>query len=147
MIGGGEIRQGRRVVLPKFVQSLGRRLTKGVPGTSRQLICGITDRLPRFQERREFIRRELTEALEVGTSGERADADERHRLGRRKMVANPGEQLNQVQLVEQVVLEPQNQLVVRLVAFDRGAPLPQVVGGIRRIVPAHAPMQVAGPAR
>ena len=45
------------------------------------------------------------------------------------MLANPGEQLNQVQLVEQVVLEPQNQLLVRLVAFDRDSPLPQVVHG------------------
>ena len=52
------------------------------------------------------------------------------------MVANPRQQLNEVQLVEQVVLEPKNQLVVRLVTFDRGAPLTQVVGGIERRIAA-----------
>ena len=130
-------------LLPQFVQRAGRRLPKRLPGTLRHLILSIADRLPRFQERREFAWCELAEAFEVGTSGERPDADERHRLRRRKMVANPGEQLNQVQLVEQVVFEPQNQLVVRLVTRDRGAPSPQVVDRIQ--VGSLRPASESGP--
>src|SRR5258705_6939870 len=60
--GWSEIRQDRRVVLPKFIQGFGRRLPKRVPGTSRYLIVWVTDRLSRVQQRREFVRGELTEA-------------------------------------------------------------------------------------
>src|SRR5439155_13761238 len=145
--GWSEIRQGRRIVLPKFVQSFGRGLTKRAPGTSRHLIVWITYRLPRFQKRRKFVRCEFTEALEVGTSRERPDADERHRLCRREIVANPRQQLNQVQLIEQVVLEPESQLVVRLVPLDHGAPLPRVVCEIqRRIAPRpRCPRKIGRP--
>jgi hypothetical protein len=64
-------------------------------------------------------------------SGERTDTHERHRFREREAFANPNEQLNQVQLIEQVVLKPQDQLVVRVVLFDRVSPLPEVVGGIQ----------------
>ena len=36
--------------------------------------------------------------------------------------ANPGQQLNEIELIEQVVLEPQHQLVVGILTFDRAAP-------------------------
>jgi hypothetical protein len=65
------------------------------------------------------------------------------------MIANPRKQLNQVLLVEQVVLEPQNQLLVRLVTFDHGAPLPHVVNGIQRQIfrSPRCPPKIGGPAR
>ncbi len=60
---------------------------------------------------------------------------------------NPREDLNQIQLVEQVVLEPQDQLIVRGVPSDRRAPLPQVVSGIQRRVAARPrdPLEIGRP--
>ena len=73
-------------------------------------------------------------------TGKRSDADEAHRLRGRKALSNPGQELKEVQLIEEIVLEPQNQLIVRLVTFDRGSPLPQIVHGVVR-------RRILGPAR
>src|SRR5206468_5994286 len=77
----GEIRQRRRISLPTLIEIVWCRRAKRRPRTSRHLALFITDRLPRFQQRCELVRRELPKALEVGTSRRCADADERHGLG------------------------------------------------------------------
>ena len=51
---------------------------------------------------------------------------------RREGAPDPAQKLNQIQLIEEVVLEPQDQLVVRLVAFDRGSPWLMSFTGSRR---------------
>ncbi len=43
------------------------------------------------------------------------------------MLANPRQELDEIQLIEQVVLEPQDQLVVRRVIPDDGSPLSEIV--------------------
>ena len=119
-----EIRQRRRVPLaqvrPEPRASAPETPARRAPPT----ILRLADTLPRFEQRRQFVWRELAEALESRMTGKRSDAHEAHRLRGRKVLANPGQELNEIQLIEEVVLEPQNQLVVRLVTFDRGAPLP-----------------------
>jgi hypothetical protein len=52
------------------------------------------------------------------------------------MLANPGQQLNEVQLIEEIVLEPEKEFAVRFVACDRRAPMVEIVGGIERRVAA-----------
>src|SRR5262249_44734621 len=57
----------------------------------------------------------------------RSDAYEADRFARGQVLAQPAEKLNEVQLIEQVVLEPQHELVVRLVRGDRLPPDSQIV--------------------
>jgi hypothetical protein len=63
--------------LPKSVERLGRRRPEGQPRSLGQLVLSTTDTLSRFDQRRQFVWREFAEALEVGATGERPDADER----------------------------------------------------------------------
>src|SRR5262245_41759275 len=62
--------------------------------------------------------------------GKRSDADKAHRFRGRKARADPGEELNQIQLIEKVVLEPKDQLIVRLVTPNRFSPQSQIVDRI-----------------
>jgi hypothetical protein len=73
---------------------------------------GLADALPRVEKRGQLACRQLTEPLEPGMTGKRSDAHEAHHLRRRKALSNPGQELNEVQLIEEVVLEPQDQLIV-----------------------------------
>jgi hypothetical protein len=61
--------------------------------------------------------------------GKRPDAHETHRLLARKSPPNPGQELNEIQLIEKVVLEPEDQFIVRLVGLDCPPPASQVVDG------------------
>ena len=87
----------------------------------------VGDALTSIEERGQLVRRQLAEPSEPGTAGKRSDADQAHRLAGREAIANPGQELNEIQLIEEIVLEPQEQLVVRLVTLDGGPPLPQIV--------------------
>ena len=82
------------------------------------------DRPARLEERTDLLGLELAEALEGRAPGERADTDQRRRartlLPRR--AADAVEQLDQVELIEEVVLEPEHELVVARDVVDRGAP-------------------------
>ena len=124
--------QRRGIGAAQVVQRLGRRLAECPPGTLCQRVLRLGDALPRFEQRRQFIRRELTESLETGAARKRSHAHEADGLLRRNAIPNPAQNLNQVQLIEQIVLEPQDQFVVGVVVFDDRAPAPEVVDGIRR---------------
>ena len=74
---------------------------------------------------------ELAKPLEIRVAGIPIDADQRDRF-RSLLTAKVRQQLDEVQLIEQIVLEPQHQLVVAVVVVDGLAPSAQIgsdVGG------------------
>ena len=60
------------------------------------------------------------------TTRKRPDADQTHDLRRRDTASHPTEKLDQIQLIEEVVLVPQNDLVMVAISDD-AAPSFQVV--------------------
>ena len=85
--------------------------------------CAVAQRLPGREQRAELVGRELPESLETRMAGERADALIRLTVsGDRMGPADSAQQLNEIELIEEVVLVPEDQLVVRLVIVDDLAP-------------------------
>ena len=107
-----------------------RRLAECAPGQFRQGVLRPADTLTGFDQRCQLVRRELPQALESRMTRKRPDAHKADDLFGRKVLADPRQKLNEIQLIEEVVFEPQNQLLERFVTFDRGSPLPQVVHGV-----------------
>ena len=66
-------------------------------------------------------------------AGERADTDQTHLSGDGIGPADSAQQLNEIELIEEVVLVPEDQLVVRLVIVDDLAPAAQLGNRVRRI--------------
>src|SRR5204862_8174000 len=93
-----------------------------LPGVLCQRVLCLADALPRFAQRCQLVWCELSEALESRVAGKRSDTHQAHDFCRRQALSNPGQELNEVQLIEEVVLKPQDQLIVRLETFDRGSP-------------------------
>ena len=100
----------------------GSEARKALQARSGERVLRLADRAAGLDERRQFVRRELAQSLERGSARKRSDAHEADGLRGRNAAPNPGQELNQVQLIEQVVLEPEDHLVVRLVPIDGGSP-------------------------
>src|SRR5205823_10192414 len=110
--GSGEIPQCRRVGVTQLAESFGRRLTKRPPGAFRQRILCLADTLARLEKGGQLVGRELAESLECGMTGKRSDADQGHHLRGRNVLSDPRQELNEIELIEEVVLKPQDQLIV-----------------------------------
>ena len=103
--GGREKRQRLQIAAPEPVQVFRIRGAERAPGALREHVLRLVDRTARLEERRQFVRRELAQSLERGVPRKRSDADEADGLRGRHPPPNPGQELNQVQLIEQVVLK------------------------------------------
>src|SRR4030095_15476391 len=128
--GSRQVRQCRRVSVALSVQRLWRRRTEGLPCACCQVELCVGDGLTRIEERGQLVRSELAEPSEPGAARKRSDAHQAHHLAGGEALANPRQQLNEIQLIEEIVLEPQDQLFVELVMLDNLAPSRQVVYGI-----------------
>jgi hypothetical protein len=80
-------------------------VAQGGPGRDRGGQRVLAGGYPGRPERLELVRGQLAEAAELGPAGERADHDE---LGRAAGAGRQGERVRQLELVVQVVLEPQH---------------------------------------
>src|SRR6185295_5114189 len=83
-----------------------------------------------IEQRSKLRRRELAESLERRASWKRSDTHEAHDRVVTNAIGNPIKELNEVQLIEEVVLEPEDQFVVCVAALDHRAPVTQVIPGL-----------------
>src|SRR4029453_17292707 len=116
--------------MPQTIERFGRRLPERLPGTLAQTKLRLANTLSRLEKRGQFVGRELAQSFEGRMPWKRSDADKAYRFRRRKTRTCPGEELHEIQLIEKVVLEPQDQLIVRLVTSNRFSPQPQIVDRI-----------------
>lgn len=85
-------------------------------------VCRLRDRLPRVQQRCELVRRELAQPDEVRHAGVLADANHAEAGAAEVALREPVEVADQEELVEQVVLEPEHDLVVVRKRLERAVP-------------------------
>src|SRR4029453_10654724 len=100
--------------MPQTIERFGRRLPERLPGTFGQRILRLANTLSRLEKRGQFVGRELAQSFEGRMPGKRSDTDKAHRFRRRKTRACPGEELHEIQLIEKVVLEPEDKFIVLL---------------------------------
>src|SRR5439155_13792615 len=75
-----EVRQRGCVRFAQVVQCLGSRASERPPRLFCLCVLRVAHTLPRFEQRRQFIRREFAETLEPGMPGKRSDAYQTHYL-------------------------------------------------------------------
>ena len=118
-----QMRQRREIPLQKFDQQPRFARPEGLESglAERQLLR--RHRLLAAAQGRHLLRRELAEAAEIGEARKGIDAQQIQARPAAIMVREPGQQLEQLQLIEQVVLEPQHD------ALEAGGRGKQAVAG------------------
>src|SRR5678816_2088891 len=106
-------------------------MREGLPGSHAELDLRGGDPGSRFVERRQLLWIELPQSAEPFDSRIGSNADQRQARRSQRSTGEPRQVPDQEQLVEQVVLEPEHDLVVLIEGFERRVPLAQ--GGRDRL--------------
>src|SRR5687767_10459419 len=113
-----------------MIERLGSRRAEGAPRAIGDFVLFVRDWLARVKQRSEFADGQLAKTFERRTSRVRIDADQAYGLGRWKVIVNPGEKLNEVELIEQIVLVPEHELTIRVVFSDHAPPIFESCDGL-----------------
>jgi hypothetical protein len=92
--------------------------------------------MPRLEQRGKVLRRQFAETVKVRVTGKGIDANEADGPAERGAQAQVAEQLNEIELIEEIVFEPEYELVEgRVIIYDFTPPsevIPAILsGGIR----------------
>ena len=109
--GAGEVGQGARVVVEQRRERARIVQPEAAPRVGREVQLRPRDRTPPGKEPEQLGGRQLAESIEPAHARVGADANKAERRAARASPRTPGEHAQQLQLVEQVVLEPQHDLV------------------------------------
>jgi hypothetical protein len=132
--GAAQERQRRGVRLQQRFERAGIRRSIRGPCLRGERDLRGRDRAPRREQRLDLVRGQLAKALEARMAGVTVDANQRDRL-RARAAADVVEELNEIELIEQIVLEPQHELVVIVFVVDRAAPLREIGRHVDDVIP------------
>jgi hypothetical protein len=92
---------------------------EGQPRASGERVLRWAYALSCFEERCELVWRELAQSFEVWSPGKRPDTYQAHGSRARECPSDATQHVNEIQLIEEIVFVPQNELVVGPIVLDR----------------------------
>lgn len=141
--GAGQEGEGRGVAPEERFEPRGVRSAEGPPGVARQQLLPLVDPLAAGEERGHLGRVELAQAMKGDDARVLADADQRQLRAPQVAARETVEHADQQELIEQVMLEPEDDLVKRAVVLQDVVPAGEVGEG-RVVVRVAALGEVAG---